>query len=140
MSLIIFLAEEFDNYMQQDAHEFLNFLINHISEIILGEDVRWWKNHCLIIQISAERSSQLGKGKNQVPVDALISQPEPTWVHEIFQGIMTSETRCLNCETVSYERNNQQNERSNFDIFFSGQQQRRAFFWPSSRRRTKYKY
>ena len=25
---------------------------------------------------------------------------EPTWVHEIFQGIMTSETRCLNCETV----------------------------------------
>lgn len=26
---------------------------------------------------------------------------EPTWVHEIFQGIMTSETRCLNCETVS---------------------------------------
>jgi ubiquitin carboxyl-terminal hydrolase 12/46 len=31
------VAEEFDNYMQQDAHEFLNFLINHISEIILGE-------------------------------------------------------------------------------------------------------
>lgn len=29
--------EEFDNYMQQDAHEFLNFLINHINEIILGE-------------------------------------------------------------------------------------------------------
>jgi ubiquitin carboxyl-terminal hydrolase 12/46 len=29
--------EEFDNYMQQDAHEFLNFLINHISEIILAE-------------------------------------------------------------------------------------------------------
>lgn len=30
-------AEEFDNYMQQDAHEFLNFLINHINEIILGK-------------------------------------------------------------------------------------------------------
>lgn len=29
--------EEFDNYLQQDAHEFLNFLINHINEIILGE-------------------------------------------------------------------------------------------------------
>lgn len=25
---------------------------------------------------------------------------EPTWVHEIFQGILTSETRCLNCEEV----------------------------------------
>ncbi|RZC10216.1 ubiquitin carboxyl-terminal hydrolase 46, partial [Asbolus verrucosus] len=29
------------------------------------------------------------------------SPPEPTWVHEIFQGILTSETRCLNCENVS---------------------------------------
>ncbi|EZA62848.1 Ubiquitin carboxyl-terminal hydrolase [Ooceraea biroi] len=29
--------EEFDIYMQQDAHEFLNFLINHINEIILAE-------------------------------------------------------------------------------------------------------
>lgn len=28
---------------------------------------------------------------------------DPTWVHEIFQGILTSETRCLNCETVSSE-------------------------------------
>merc|ERR1719339_386274 len=28
---------EFDNYMQQDAHEFLIFLINHINEIIVGE-------------------------------------------------------------------------------------------------------
>lgn len=32
-----YFSEEFDNYMQQDAHEFLNFLINHISEIILGK-------------------------------------------------------------------------------------------------------
>ena len=35
--------------------------------------------------------------------DAPTPQPEPTWVHEIFQGILTSETRCLNCETVSYQ-------------------------------------
>lgn len=31
---------DFDNYMQQDAHEFLNFLINHINEIIVGESHR----------------------------------------------------------------------------------------------------
>lgn len=31
----ILFTEEFNNYMQQDAHEFLNFLINHINEIIL---------------------------------------------------------------------------------------------------------
>ncbi len=31
------------------------------------------------------------------------SKPDnrPTWVHEIFQGVLTSETKCLNCETVS---------------------------------------
>ena len=26
---------------------------------------------------------------------------EPTWINDIFQGILTSETRCLNCETVT---------------------------------------
>ncbi|CAB0042599.1 unnamed protein product [Trichogramma brassicae] len=43
--------EEFDNYMQQDAHEFLNFLINHINEIILEKLFQFsihfryeWKN------------------------------------------------------------------------------------------------
>lgn len=29
------------------------------------------------------------------------SKPEPTWIHDIFQGTLTNETRCLNCETVS---------------------------------------
>lgn len=48
--------------MQQDAHEFLNFLINHINEIIL-----------------AERNQNKNKnGNTEAP-------PEPTWVHEIFQ-------------------------------------------------------
>ena len=27
-------------------------------------------------------------------------KPEPTWVHDIFEGILTNETRCLCCETV----------------------------------------
>ena len=30
---------DFDNYMQQDAHEFLNFLINHINEIIVCKSI-----------------------------------------------------------------------------------------------------
>nr|XP_042896606.1 ubiquitin carboxyl-terminal hydrolase 46 [Parasteatoda tepidariorum] len=36
-------------------------------------------------------------GEQQQPA----SKPEPTWVHDIFQGTLTNETRCLNCETVS---------------------------------------
>jgi ubiquitin carboxyl-terminal hydrolase 12/46 len=83
--------EEFDNYMQQDAHEFLNFLINHINEIIL-----------------AERNQGGGKVKNNGCLNNSNNDinAEPTWVHEIFQGILTSETRCLNCETVSSKDEN----------------------------------
>ena len=35
---------DFDNYMQQDAHEFLNFLINHINEIIVCKSII---NNCI---------------------------------------------------------------------------------------------
>ncbi|KPJ01031.1 Ubiquitin carboxyl-terminal hydrolase 12 [Papilio xuthus] len=80
--------EEFDNYMQQDAHEFLNFLINHINEIILAE-----RNQSTL---------KVHKPAGEVTCNGSVPQStEPTWVHEIFQGTLTSETRCLNCETVS---------------------------------------
>jgi len=36
-TIFIFSTDEFDNFMQQDAHEFLNFLINHINETIMGK-------------------------------------------------------------------------------------------------------
>merc|ERR1712210_422442 len=70
---------------QQDAHEFLNFLINHINEIIVSE----------------RSQQQSGKG-NKTPINN--DHPDnkkPTWISDIFQGILTSETRCLNCETVT---------------------------------------
>lgn len=106
--------EEFDNYMQQDAHEFLNFLINHINEIILAE--RGQKNNTNASSSSSSSSSSShfssvrpnfgAAGAQNGTSDGSNSsqsqpQQEPTWVHEIFQGILTSETRCLNCETVS---------------------------------------
>ena len=27
-------------------------------------------------------------------------EEELTWIHELFQGILVNETKCLNCETV----------------------------------------
>nr|CAG4647912.1 EOG090X06IH [Moina brachiata] len=98
--------EEFDNYMQQDAHEFLNFLINHISEIISAE--RQQSNTAAPTSNGKIRGSRESNhssascnisGSNGSMTSSANS--EPTWVHEIFQGILTSETRCLNCETVS---------------------------------------
>jgi len=77
---------EFDNYMQQDAHEFLIFLINHINEIIVGE------------QGGGNGPGNINKNR---PMGETDPDSAPTWINEIFQGILTSETRCLNCETVT---------------------------------------
>lgn len=79
--------------MQQDAHEFLNFLINHINEIILAE-----RNQGRL-KISSNGVTEAESASNS-------TSSEPTWVHEIFQGVLTSETRCLNCETISSKDEN----------------------------------
>eukprot|EP00075_Anas_platyrhynchos_P014429 XP_027303682.1 ubiquitin carboxyl-terminal hydrolase 46-like isoform X2 [Anas platyrhynchos] len=77
----------FDNYMQQDAHEFLNYLLNTIADILQEEK---------------KQEKQNGKLKNGNMNEAEENnKQELTWVHEIFQGTLTNETRCLNCETTS---------------------------------------
>jgi len=112
---------EFDNYMQQDAHEFLNFLINHINEIIVAEQA------AAPPQCSNKKDDSLTRGDTRRSTGSLSSngsfkpgststgntaslssgnsshmgKPQSTWVNDIFQGILTSETRCLNCETVT---------------------------------------
>lgn len=91
--------EEFDNYMQQDAHEFLNFLINHINEIILAE-----RNQGKNKNSNDSNSQQFNINSNNNGNNN--SNEPPTWVHEIFQGILTSETRCLNCETTNCKDEN----------------------------------
>ncbi|XP_068156955.1 ubiquitin carboxyl-terminal hydrolase 46 [Drosophila tropicalis] len=163
--------EEFDNYMQQDAHEFLNFLINHINEIILAERNAGPVNSnnngnnshgksgaggasggTSAVHLPGSKSnsshsnsttnstnSNSNSNSNSTTTNGNSSNStgslngttsvldgsgiltatttpilpttngansEPTWVHEIFQGILTSETRCLNCETVSSKDEN----------------------------------
>lgn len=83
--------------MQQDAHEFLNFLINHINEIILAERNQGKSKASLNSNGVSVETSSTSNGS---------CSSEPTWVHEIFQGVLTSETRCLNCETISSKDEN----------------------------------
>jgi ubiquitin carboxyl-terminal hydrolase 12/46 len=71
--LVLFVAELFRGGMHQDAHEFLNFLLNEIADILRAE-----------------------ARKQASPDDPI----KPTFVHEIFEGMLTNETRCLCCETV----------------------------------------
>ncbi|KAF4800174.1 Ubiquitin carboxyl-terminal hydrolase 12 [Turdus rufiventris] len=78
--------ELFDNYMQQDAHEFLNYLLNTIADLLQEEK---------------KQEKQNGKLQNGSIESEEGDKPDLTWVHEIFQGTLTNETRCLNCEAVS---------------------------------------
>ncbi|XP_074456237.1 ubiquitin carboxyl-terminal hydrolase 12-like isoform X5 [Larus michahellis] len=72
--------------MQQDAHEFLNYLLNTIADLLQEEK---------------KQEKQNGKLQNGSIESEEGDKADLTWVHEIFQGTLTNETRCLNCEAVS---------------------------------------
>ncbi|KAI5481671.1 hypothetical protein MNV49_002897 [Pseudohyphozyma bogoriensis] len=74
--------EFFRSTLHQDAHEFLNYLINMIAEVV-----------------EKDQDERFGKGNGP---DGVIAAGDPkTWVHKLFEGILTNETRCLACETVT---------------------------------------
>ena len=64
----------FEEYQQQDAHEFFNFLINDVIEILQRE--------------AAPPGQQFDRSRH-------------TWVHELFGGTSTNEVKCLSCENVT---------------------------------------
>ncbi|XP_061137154.1 ubiquitin carboxyl-terminal hydrolase 12 [Syngnathus typhle] len=94
--------ELFDNYMQQDAHEFLNYLLNTIADLLQEETSQEGQQNGKLVQNGGAGGGEVvvvggggsGEGEGE-------KETQPTWVHEIFQGTLTNETRCLNCEAVS---------------------------------------
>ncbi|KAG1928282.1 ubiquitin carboxyl-terminal hydrolase 12 [Pimephales promelas] len=92
--------ELFDNYMQQDAHEFLNYLLNTIADLLQEEKSQERQQNGKVVQNGGSGSGGGGSGSSTGEGDAE-EKIQQTWVHEIFQGTLTNETRCLNCEAVS---------------------------------------
>ncbi|KAF7303112.1 cysteinease [Mycena kentingensis (nom. inval.)] len=89
--------ELFRSTMHQDAHEFLNYLLNKIVEEI--EEER---------KAAAESGTTTPSGDDSLPalkfpppIQSGAATQNPTLVHKLFEGILTSETRCLTCENVS---------------------------------------
>ena len=72
--------EMFRGMSQQDAHEFLGWVLNKVAEDIELVDRS-------LRDAGKEVTLQRGHGK--------------TFVQNLFEGILTNETRCLSCETVS---------------------------------------
>ncbi|KAF2284040.1 hypothetical protein GH714_018430 [Hevea brasiliensis] len=80
----------------QDAHEFLNFLLNELVDILEKE--------AQAAKSDPETSSppeKIANGPNNAQANGVSKEPLVTWVHKNFQGILTNETRCLQCETVT---------------------------------------
>lgn len=88
--------EMFRTAMHQDAHEFLNLLLNEVVSNVEAEAYK---------QPSIERSlpqSESGDSFDQLTHSTGSKTPNTTrWVHELFEGTLTSETQCLTCEKVS---------------------------------------
>ncbi|KAJ2801771.1 hypothetical protein H4R20_003547 [Coemansia guatemalensis] len=76
--------ELFRSNAHQDAHEFLNYLLNEIVENVEKID-----GDRGIGQASPEQQ----QGQQQIQGS--------TWVHTLFEGLLTNETRCLSCENVT---------------------------------------
>lgn len=113
--------EDFRSTMHQDAHEFLNHLLNMIVEEIEeerksaqgtspGEDCEFAffsRDSFVLIRFTTVSSSVATLASPPTIVTATTSSnsaslpQEATLVHKLFEGVLTSETRCLTCETVS---------------------------------------
>ncbi|CAG9464942.1 unnamed protein product [Pedinophyceae sp. YPF-701] len=78
--------EMFSGNEHQDAHEFLNWVLNDVSETI--------------DKVEKKRADQ-GNGAQPLPAANGVSGQTSSWFNRIFQGTLVNETRCLGCETVS---------------------------------------
>jgi ubiquitin carboxyl-terminal hydrolase 9/13 len=88
--------EMFRTPMHQDAHEFLNLLLNQVVENV----EQFSKSR--VQEIGNSETNGLTVNSGAVVPDRSSAIPNSTgWVHELFEGTLTSETRCLTCENVS---------------------------------------
>ncbi len=100
--------EMFRSAMHQDAHEFLNLLLNTVVENIEAHDrTLIAQKQSQDAQQSADDSGDITKSQSAT-VSFPSVLPTPTansstrWLRELFEGTLTSETRCLTCENVSH--------------------------------------
>ncbi|KAJ2103013.1 hypothetical protein GGI16_003082 [Coemansia sp. S142-1] len=76
--------ELFRSNAHQDSHEFLNYLLNEIVENVE--------------KISRDMPVKECTGAPLHGPNHLLGN---TWVHTLFEGLLTNETRCLSCECVT---------------------------------------
>ncbi|CAF0952777.1 unnamed protein product [Adineta ricciae] len=105
----------FDNDMQQDAHEFLNHLLNTCGDILIAEkkedkdktENRRNKSNNVLPYNGDGSYNRINPTLNSNDLlNGTSSLTDETWIHELFQGTLVSTTKCLNCETVNSKDEN----------------------------------
>lgn len=97
--------EMFRNSMHQDAHEFYGLVLNDVITNVEANARRIHEREESRAKDGLAQSVQNALGastalmKSQAGTGA--RSPGTGWVHDIFEGVLTSETKCLTCETAS---------------------------------------
>ncbi|KAI9276074.1 hypothetical protein BY458DRAFT_434296 [Sporodiniella umbellata] len=86
--------ELFRSSMHQDAHEFLNYVLNTIAD-----DAQNYQQKRYAESNNSKKSSSVHSDSNHT--DTSSDSSGPTWVHQLFEGVFSNETKCLSCETVT---------------------------------------
>ncbi|KAH6675670.1 putative ubiquitin carboxyl-terminal hydrolase creB [Halenospora varia] len=91
--------EMFRTSMHQDAHEFYGLVLNAVISNVEANAQR-------LKELEPPRNDDSLSQSMKTAINAMglhsgTRSPGTGWVHEIFEGVLTSETKCLTCETAS---------------------------------------
>ena len=86
--------EMFRSAMHQDAHEFLNLLLNQVVD-----NVEMFSKQHPQMNRAPQLESAASDQEEVAPQPSSVM--DTRWVHDLFEGLLTSETRCLTCESTS---------------------------------------
>lgn len=100
--------EIFRQIAHHDAHEFYQYLVNTISDNIDGHEKRLKEHeHGAVNGDQQPGSTKIAaitapNGSVTFPSALPMVRPKSSqWIRDLFEGQLTSETRCLSCENIS---------------------------------------
>jgi ubiquitin carboxyl-terminal hydrolase 9/13 len=95
--------EMFRTSMHQDAHEFYGLVLNAVISNVEANAQRMKELAPPQNENAAAQSMKtaVASAAAAMGLSSGTRSPGTGWVHEIFEGVLTSETKCLTCETAS---------------------------------------
>ncbi|KUI57226.1 putative ubiquitin carboxyl-terminal hydrolase creB [Cytospora mali] len=96
--------ENFRNQNHQDAHEFYGLVLNDVIANVEAnarrlQELEMTNENGLADSVGNAVGASAALMKAQQAIGTV--SPGTGWVHDIFEGVLTSETKCLACETAS---------------------------------------